>query len=199
MIGPNDVIKLEVFGRKSSFNPLRIGTVDKTFRAVTQGTGFSTGITSNTTAGLLLKKPPSIRGRFLFKILDIWMNLNERNLLYRIANQYIYLHWGSMGAYLTGRIKEIIPFQDHFKIIPLHHYLIPLFSGPEDFSFYGPLHLSSIHHPLARHTDQKDLIRFEPLFKRKGSNRTSITSFDDNAYFETTELVKVSSQIILTE
>jgi hypothetical protein len=43
------------------------------------------------------------------------------------------------------------------------------------------------------------LAGLEPFLERKGHDRTGITSFDNEAHFKLTELVKISGQVIFTE
>jgi hypothetical protein len=76
MIGPHDVIEVDVCGRKALVNPLGVGAVDKTFRAVTHRAGFPAGIAPDASRGLFLKIAPSFSGRLFLKLLHIGMHFN---------------------------------------------------------------------------------------------------------------------------
>jgi hypothetical protein len=104
-----------------------------------------------------------------------------------------------MRTGLAGRIEEVIPVQGDLEPIPFDINEIALLTGVKYFSLYGSTHFSPIHHPLTRDADHKDLTGLKSFFQRKGDDGTGITSLHDEAELESTEFVKVGSQVIFAE
>jgi hypothetical protein len=154
MIGSHDVIEVNVRGRKPLVNPLGVGAVHKTFRAVAHRTGFPTGVAPDTSPGLLLKISPSFFRRLLFKLRHIGVHFHKGRFLYRISHQYICLDGISMNTYLTGRVEKVLSLQNLLKILTLYGDFVPLLAHTQDFSLECLLHLSPIHHSLTGYSDQ---------------------------------------------
>jgi hypothetical protein len=111
MVGPDDVIKLEVGRVQTFFKPLWGGAVNKTLGTIAHRTGFPAGITTNTAARLLLEESPPIFWRHLFESPRLGISLCEREFLHRISQPYICLDRVSMNACLTGGVEIALTLQ----------------------------------------------------------------------------------------